>query len=150
MNFARTTYVFTADGWPAMWSYLKTSGVVHMSKHPANHPVPFTPDDLGPDTVGTNDTFAAPNFLGAVIGDAGGVMFGHAQGGNDTLTAGTDYYMNALGGDSGGALFDHSVGGNDTLSGGDGAFLNVFAGDAGGMFDSSSGAMTGSLALLRS
>jgi len=68
-----------------------------------------------------------------LIGDAGGSMFDHSKGGDDTLIGG-DFTgfpyigVNILIGDAGGSMFDHSKGGDDTLIGG--VLGNAMYGDA--------------------
>ena len=51
-----------------------------------------------------------------LIGDAGGGMFDHSKGGDDTFIGGVDPANNTMYGDAVANMSEHAQGGNDTFS----------------------------------
>ncbi|WP_164897445.1 hypothetical protein [Mesorhizobium sp. M6A.T.Cr.TU.017.01.1.1] len=103
--------------------------------------VPFTLGDLTDHQRGTDDVTAdipvGPGTPNVLCGDAGGSMFDHARGGNDTLTG------NRISGDAL-FMFDHARGGKDTLIGAsnsssNGVVFNEVWGEAANMRNSAQG-----------
>src|SRR5260370_36960910 len=92
-----------------------------MAKHLIDR-VPFTPGDLTDHQHGTDDILTGANFgTNILIGDAGGGMFDHSKGGDDTFIGGVDPAggpNNTMYGDAVANMSEHAQGGNDTFTGG--------------------------------
>ena len=95
--------------------------------------VPFTPGDLTDHQHGTDEILTGVDFsTNILIGDAGGSMFDHSKGGDNTLIGGV--LSNTMYGDPVANMSGHAQGGNDTFSHRNGfvAAGNTVYGDAGG------------------
>ena len=95
-----------------------------------------TSGDLSGQTGGDQTLIGTDGEPNGLYGDAGGIFFNHATGGNDTLIGGSNSFYDDVYGDA--FIMSDSTGGSDTITGGVGS-VNKLAGDAFEMVASTGG-----------